>query len=96
MSFSQSTHRLILGDARDLSFIHDESVHLVVTSPPYWTLKKYREHAGQLGHVAEYEEFLEHLGKTWKHCLPIQEYGSGGSGARIVEFLIQCSPSEPL
>lgn len=71
MSFSQSTHRLIHGDARDLSFIHDESVHLIVTSPPYWTLKKYRELPGQLGHVADYEEFVEHLTKTWKHCLRV-------------------------
>lgn len=35
----QTSHRLIQGDARKLSFIEDESVHLVVTSPPYWTLK---------------------------------------------------------
>jgi DNA modification methylase len=33
-------HRLINGDARDLSFLPDESVHLVITSPPYWNLKK--------------------------------------------------------
>ncbi len=50
----KTKHQLIQGDARDLSFIADESVHLVVTSPPYWTLKKYREHPDQLGHVADY------------------------------------------
>ena len=33
-------HRPVNGDARDLSFLKDESVHLVVTSPPYWNLKK--------------------------------------------------------
>ncbi|NGX54009.1 MAG: hypothetical protein K1000chlam4_00730 [Chlamydiae bacterium] len=33
-------HRLINGDARDLSFLSDESIHLVVTSPPYWNLKR--------------------------------------------------------
>ena len=31
-----SHHKLILGDARDLSKIRDSTVHLVVTSPPYW------------------------------------------------------------
>jgi diketogulonate reductase-like aldo/keto reductase len=41
-SFCRTCHRLRLGDARDLSWIPDESVHLVVTSPPYWTLKEYR------------------------------------------------------
>src|SRR5260221_8366490 len=39
--YDVTTHQLHLGDARDLSWISDNSVHLVVTSPPYWTLKKY-------------------------------------------------------
>ncbi len=39
--FDRTEHKLHLGDARDLSWIPDESVHLVVTSPPYWTLKDY-------------------------------------------------------
>ena len=33
-------HTLQCGDTRDLSWIRNESVHLVVTSPPDWTLKK--------------------------------------------------------
>jgi site-specific DNA-methyltransferase (adenine-specific) len=59
--------QLRLGDARDLSWLPDESVHLVVTSPPYWTLKRYNEHLGQLGHVVEYERFLDELDRVWKH-----------------------------
>lgn len=61
-------HRLVLGDARNLSFIEDDSVHLVVTSPPYWTLKKYRDHEDQLGDVDDYEQFLHELDKVWEHC----------------------------
>src|SRR6266487_474883 len=41
--FDTTTHKLHIGDARDLSWIPDESVHLVVTSPPYWTLKEYNQ-----------------------------------------------------
>jgi DNA modification methylase len=63
-----TTHQLFQGDARNLSYIGDESVHLVVTSPPYWTLKKYRDHGDQLGDVADYETFLLELDKVWKHC----------------------------
>ena len=59
--------RLRLGDARDLSWIPDESLHLAVTSPPYWTLKKYNEHPDQLGDVADYEQFLDQLDKVWRH-----------------------------
>jgi modification methylase len=56
------------GDARELDWIPDGSVHLVVTSPPYWTLKEYNEHPGQLGHVEDYERFQDELDKVWKHC----------------------------
>lgn len=63
-----TTHKLFQGDARNLSYIGDESVHLVVTSPPYWTLKKYRDHEDQLGDVADYERFLLELDKVWTRC----------------------------
>jgi hypothetical protein len=59
--YDETTHTLHLGDARDLSWIPDNSVHLVVTSPPYWTLKKYEDRKGQLGEVEEYETFLDEL-----------------------------------
>lgn len=64
-------HRLVSGDARDLSFLDDESVHLVVTSPPYWNLKRYNEHPDQLGHIKDYETFLGELEKVWRHVLRI-------------------------
>jgi site-specific DNA-methyltransferase (adenine-specific) len=68
-------HRLINGDARDLTFIDDESVHLVVTSPPYWNLKRYNEHPDQLGHVQDYEAFLNELEKVWRHVFRILVLG---------------------
>ena len=58
-------HRLLLGDARHLASFPAASVHLVVTSPPYWTLKKYNEREGQLGHLADYESFLDELDRVW-------------------------------
>lgn len=66
--FDATTHVLHLGDARDLSWIPDRSVDLVVTSPPYWTLKKYEDRNGQLGEVAEYHAFLDELDNVWRHC----------------------------
>ncbi|MDQ3415425.1 MAG: site-specific DNA-methyltransferase, partial [Verrucomicrobiota bacterium] len=59
--FDKTTHLLRLGDARDLSWIADGSAHLVVTSPPYWTLKKYEDHEHQLGEIADYDRFLDEL-----------------------------------
>ena len=68
---SKTFHRLINGDARDLSFIPDESVHLVITSPPYWNLKQYNDTPEQLGHIPDYETFLAELAKVWKHVFRI-------------------------
>ena len=67
----QTVHRLINGDARDLAFLDDSSVHLVVPSPPYWNLKRYNEHPDQLGHIQDYEEFLFELEKVWRHVYRI-------------------------
>lgn len=66
-----TTQRLINGDARDLSFLADESVHLVVTSPPYWNLKQYNDNANQLGHIEDYEHFLGELRKVWEHVFRV-------------------------
>jgi site-specific DNA-methyltransferase (adenine-specific) len=62
----KTLHRLIQGDARDLLYISDNSIHLVVTSPPYWKLKRYNEVSGQMGHITDYNGFLSELKKVWK------------------------------
>jgi DNA modification methylase len=62
-----TTHLLVRGDAREVS-LEPESVHLVVTSPPYWTLKEYNRVEGQLGYVADYERFLDELDAVWRRC----------------------------
>ena len=63
-----TTHHLRLGDARKMASLQPDSVHLVVTSPPYWTLKEYRASKGQMGHIDSYDEFLAELDKVWQHC----------------------------
>ncbi len=68
MEESETTHRLVEGDARNMSFLADESVHLIVTSPPYWTLKEYNDNDSQLGHIEDYERFLKELAKVWKQA----------------------------
>jgi modification methylase len=63
-----TSHELILGDARKASALPERSIHLVVTSPPYWTLKRYNEHEEQLGHVEVYDDFIAALDEVWKNC----------------------------
>ncbi len=67
----RTSHNLIQADARDLSFIPDETVHLVITSPPYWNLKRYNEHSKQLGHIQDYEMFLAEIRKVWEHVFRV-------------------------
>ena len=61
-------HAIHLGDSRRLESLGPESVHLVLTSPPYWTLKRYRDSPEQMGHIEDYEDFLRELDKVWKSC----------------------------
>lgn len=67
----ETTTTLHRGDARELDWIADESVHLVLTSPPYWTLKEYPIHVHQLGLVSDYEKFHDELDKVWRHCFRV-------------------------
>ncbi|MCF8083690.1 MAG: site-specific DNA-methyltransferase [Deltaproteobacteria bacterium] len=68
---NKTTHRLIQSDARDLSFLPDASIHLVVTSPPYWNLKRYNENPDQMGHIEDYEDFLNEIKRVWEHVFRI-------------------------
>ena len=63
-----TTHIIRQGDARGLDDLAEGSVHLVLTSPPYWTLKEYPAALGQLGLIADYEQFHDELDKVWRHC----------------------------
>ena len=53
-----TTHNLYLGDARRMPNLLPESIHVALTSPPYWTLGEYRYSDAQLGHVEDYEQFV--------------------------------------
>lgn len=64
-----TVQKLRLGDARRMPELEPESVHLVLTSPPYWKLKDYHDSHGQMGHIDDYDEFLGELDKVWAHCL---------------------------
>jgi modification methylase len=68
--YDRTRHEMVLGDARDLRTIPDESVHLVVTSPPYFNLKPYASDAdgAQLGRIDDYDAFLDELDKVWREC----------------------------
>ena len=63
----KTTHHIITGDARDMRSVADASVHLVVTSPPYWQLKDYGGD-GQIGFDDSYESYINNLNLVWQEC----------------------------
>lgn len=69
-----TTHRHITGDSRQMSLVADESVHLIVTSPPYWQLKDYGSE-GQIGFHDSYEAYINNLNLVWKECYRVLHKG---------------------
>jgi site-specific DNA-methyltransferase (adenine-specific) len=66
---------VVLGDSRNLSAIPDDSVALVVTSPPYFAGKEYEAALGE-GHVpASYVEYLAMLRAVFAECWRVLEPG---------------------
>jgi site-specific DNA-methyltransferase (adenine-specific) len=63
----KTTHTIIHGDSRQMSQILDQSVHLVITSPPYWQLKDYGTEE-QIGFHESYESYINHLNLVWAEC----------------------------
>ena len=60
-------HKVFIGDSRDMRELADESVHLVITSPPYWQLKDYGD-GNQIGYNDTYEEYINNLNLVWRQC----------------------------
>ncbi|MDR0881518.1 MAG: site-specific DNA-methyltransferase [Candidatus Adiutrix sp.] len=67
-------HKIFIGDNRDMAELADQSVHLIVTSPPYWQLKDYG-HARQTGFDDDYETYINHLNLTWRECCRVLHDG---------------------
>ena len=74
-----TTHDLYRRDSRAIDFLLPNSLHLVVTSPPYWTLKDYNRSEGQMGFIEDYESFLTELDRVWQAC-----YDALVPGGRVV------------
>lgn len=64
---TSTTHTLVTGDSRNMSLLPDRSVHLIVTSPPYWQLKDYGD-ARQIGFHDSYEAYINNLNMVWAEC----------------------------
>lgn len=69
-----TVHRVVIGDARKMSEVADESVHLIVTSPPYWQIKDYGDD-NQIGFNDLYEDYINNLNLVWHECFRVLHPG---------------------
>ncbi|HBY57544.1 MAG TPA: DNA methylase N-4 [Candidatus Atribacteria bacterium] len=60
-------HKIIIGDSRYMKEVSNESVHLIITSPPYWQLKDYGN-GKQIGFDDNYEDYINNLNLVWNEC----------------------------
>jgi len=67
-------HKIIIGDSRWMKEVPNESVHLIITSPPYWQLKDYGN-GKQIGFNDTYEEYSNNLNLVWNECHRILHKG---------------------
>lgn len=70
----KTTHTCIIGDSRKMESIQSSSVHLVVTSPPYWQLKDYGSN-DQIGYFDSYEDYINNLNLVWTECYRVLHPG---------------------
>lgn len=70
----KTIHKIINGDSRQMNLIHDKSIHLVITSPPYWQLKDYGTEE-QIGYHESYESYINNLNLAWKECYRVLHPG---------------------
>ena len=68
------SHILVTGDCRQMSYTDNESVDLIVTSPPYWQLKDYGN-PNQIGFNQSYEEYIDSLNLVWMECFRVLRSG---------------------
>src|SRR2546421_39640 len=67
-------HKIVSGDSREMNHLVDKSVHLAITSPPYWQLKDYGTDT-QIGYHQSYEEYINNLNLVWKECYRVLHEG---------------------
>lgn len=70
----KTLHKIIIGDSRKMDEVSDESVQLVITSPPYWQLKDYGA-TNQIGYNNNYEDYINNLNIVWNECYRVLENG---------------------
>ena len=69
--------KIIIGDSREMKRILNNSIHLIVTSPPYFNAKTYSDDFSgkDLGNINDYKKWKDEIKKVWSECLRVLQSG---------------------
>jgi len=76
LSYIETFHEIIQRDSRNLLSIDNNSIQSIITSPPYWNLKKYSNNENQLGSIKSLNKFLNELDLVWNQCFRVMVPGA--------------------
>ena len=76
LHIGETAQRIIVADSRNMRAVPDDSVHLALTSPPYFNAKMYSDaQPGDLGNIHDLDEWLEKIGAVWAEVFRVLSPG---------------------
>lgn len=77
ITVNNTIQRIIVKSATDMSELKENSVHLMITSPPYFNAKMYaRENIkDDLGNIHDLDEWFEKISLVWKEVFRVLQPG---------------------
>jgi site-specific DNA-methyltransferase (cytosine-N4-specific) len=93
----KTQHKIIIGDSTKMVQINDNSIDLIVTSPPYPMIEMWDEMFNSVG-ATTYEEMHDYLSKTWKECYRVLKQGglmciNVGDATRSIDHRFKIYPN---
>ena len=72
-----TVQKIICGNSMRMDVLEDQSVHLIVTSPPYFNAKMYSANniGNDLGNIHDLDEWFENIRCVWQECLRVLQPG---------------------
>ena len=97
LSTPRTKHYVVIGDSRNMAELPDNSVHLVVTSPPYPLIELWDNLFLQMG-CETFEEMHRYLTGVWKECFRVLVDGgiaciNVGDALRKLDDIFQLFPN---
>jgi modification methylase len=73
----RTTQTVYIGNAQSMSELHDCSVHLVITSPPYFNAKMYSHDRveNDLGNIHSLTDWYNQIGQVWREVYRVLQPG---------------------